>query len=453
MSRPGNTEPATRTLVTVVGARSRADLAVPSQAPIAEYSDRLAGLLGEDTSAALPPAWSLAPAGAAPLPIESSLAEAGVADGTVLYLRDVLAGEGDEPVVRGVWEVVEEVGDAGLGPRWDARARARAAVLLGAVWLLATLSYLGFNAHGRSAAGAVLAVAGIGFAVTARIVGAHPRVLPDPLRTALGCAAVPAMTVVALLTLGPGLLYAEIGAVVGLLIALSAVPGVLLAAVTLVAAIAGVMTTVVLALGASTTAAAATAVVAGVLFAGVAPRTAGALTAATWLRLSSPSMEPSADPDELARRVTRAQHTLVLLMAIASAIVAVGLIVVTRDPAPFPLALAGVAVVALLVRAGTFSFATEAIGPVLAALAGAFGLFTALGHWPVTEPLRLPLAALAGVAAVGVAVPVLLWRSPAAAAGAPKWRPLLTVCQLALPPLLLGVYGVFGLLWGLGRNF
>ncbi|GAA0486383.1 hypothetical protein Ade02nite_10140 [Paractinoplanes deccanensis] len=436
----------------MVGADRRADLAVPSDAPIAEYGDRLAELLGASGDDELPPVWTVAPAGGAPLPVEKSLAAAGIPDGTVLYLRDALAGEGDEPVVRGVWEVVEEVGSAGRGPRWDSRARARAAVLLGAAWLLVTLSLLGFTDHGRSAAGAALAVAGIGFAVTARLLGGHPRVLPGPLRAALGCAVVPAMTVVALITLGPTLLYAEIGAVVGLLIALSAVPGVLLAAVTLVVAIAGVMTTAVLALGASATAAAATAVTAGVLFLGIAPRTAGMLTAATWLRMSSPSLEPSADPAELAGRVTRAQHTLVLLMAIASAIVAVGLVVVTRDPAPFPLALAGVAVVALLVRAGTFAFTTEAIGPVVAALTGAAGLVAALGHWTATAPLRLPLAALAGVAAIGVAVPSLLWRSAEGPAPS-RLRPLLTLCQLALPPLLLGVYGVYGLLWGLGRDF
>jgi hypothetical protein len=463
MSKPGSTEVQPRCRVTVVGTRNRVDLAVPADAPIAEYADLLARLVGQESDEALPPTWSLAPTGSPPLPVTASLAGASIVDGTVLYLRDVLEGEADEPVIRSVWEVVSDLGQSGRGPRWDIRAKGRVTMLLGAGWLLVALAYLGIGGRNRLLVEVLTAVVGIGFAVAARLLRPYPRVLPQGLRVALGCAVIPSMILVSMLSLGrlswdaEHLVYAEIGALLGLIIALAAVPGVLLATVTLLVVLAGAMTTLVLGLGATPAAAAATAVTAGTLFLTVAPRTAGLLTAASWLRMSSPSVEPQADPEHLADRVVQAQHTLVLLMGVTSAIVAGALLVLTRESSAFSFALAAVAVVALVILAGTFEFLTEAIGPVVAALAGAFGLLATLGHWSATEPLVLPLMLLAGVAAVSVGLPVLLWRAGGGGTEETgdhrsRLRPLLTICQLALPPLLLGVYGVYGLLWGLGGN-
>src|SRR5689334_1952200 len=112
--------------VTVVGARKKVDLAIPSDAPIVEYSDRLARLCEQEESDELPPVWSLARVGAGPMPVTSSLADEGVTDGTVLYLRDVVAGEEDEPVVHSVWELVTGDGPDERGSRWDVRSWARA---------------------------------------------------------------------------------------------------------------------------------------------------------------------------------------------------------------------------------------------------------------------------------------------------------------------------------------
>ncbi|RKR89419.1 type VII secretion integral membrane protein EccD [Micromonospora pisi] len=452
-----------RCLVTVVGTRKQVDLAVPADAPIAEYSDLLARLVGQESDEALPAVWSLAPTGSPPLPVTASLASVGVVDGTLLYLRDTLASEADEPVVRSVWEVVNDLGNSGRGPRWDVRAKGRVAMLLAAGWLVVALGYLGFTGQHPLLVEALTAVVGIGLAVTARLLQPYPRVLPHGLRVLLGCAVIPSMIMVAVLSLGDPtwdaahLVYAEIGAVLGLIIALIAVPGVLLAAVTLLVVLAGAITTVVLAFGATPAAAAGTVVTAGTLFLAVAPRVAGLLTAASWLRMSSASVEPQADPDHLAGRVSRARHTLLLLMGVTSAIVAVAQLVLVREASAFAIALTAVATVALFVRAGTFEFMTEAIGPVLAALAGTFGLLATLAHWSATAPLVVPLMLIVGVAALGVGLPVLLWRAGTTAEPddnrPSRLRPLLTVCQLALPPLLLGVYGVYGLLWGLGRNF
>lgn len=458
MPKLGISEVQSRCLVTVVGVGKRADLAIPADAPIAEYADKLARILGAASDEALPPSWSLAPLGERPLPLETSLAAAGIVDGAVLYLRDILEGDADEPVVQSVYEVVSDVSSNGLGPPWDTRAKGRAAILLGAVWLLCSLGYLGITGRNWPFPEVLLAVTGLGLAATARGLAPYPRVLPRRLRIALACSAIPAMILVSVLSTGgfawdgQHLVYAEIGAILGFAAALTAVPSVLLAAVTLLALLTGALMTLVVGLGATTSAAAATAVAAGTLFLAIAPRTAGLLTATSWLRMSSSSVEPDADPEKLGERVLLAQHTLVTLMGSASAVVAVALIVLTRDKSAFALVLAGVAVLALLIRAATFMFTTEAIGPVVAASAGLFGLLTALGRWATTESLMLPIAMLAGVLTISTGIPLLLWRTGEEPGRRPQLGGLLTLCQLAMIPLALGVYGLYSMLWNVGQG-
>src|SRR5258708_37911639 len=70
---------------TVIGARRRVDVALPAAAPIGEYSAGLASMCGQDSQRAMPPAWSLAVAGAAPPPLSASPAESGVVHRQVPY--------------------------------------------------------------------------------------------------------------------------------------------------------------------------------------------------------------------------------------------------------------------------------------------------------------------------------------------------------------------------------
>src|ERR1700722_19642994 len=116
--------------VTVVGETRRVDLAVPAQAPIAEFISTLAGLCAQDDDAAFPAVWSLAVPGRAPFPLHASLDQAGVLDGQVLYLRDLAAGEANEPVVLDIAEAVEEATDE-LG-RWAWTPRSRDVTMLAA---------------------------------------------------------------------------------------------------------------------------------------------------------------------------------------------------------------------------------------------------------------------------------------------------------------------------------
>ncbi|MEV4346929.1 type VII secretion integral membrane protein EccD [Actinoplanes sp. NPDC049596] len=446
--------------MTVVGAQNRVDLAVPAGAPIAEYTDELARLCGQPEDDALPPAWSLAPAGAAPFPLSSSLAEQGVEDGAVLYLRDTLAGEEVEPVVHSVWELVSEYAGDGRGALWNARSAARLFLLLGALWLVAAVGYLGLAGFRGSTLAILAGLAGVGVAVLARLLRAHPRVLPDGMRTLLGCAAVPCTALAALFAPGDPALdlthltYVEIGLVVGLIIALIAVPDVMLGAVTLLVAIAGVLLAVLGLLHASVAAIAATVVVAGVLFLSAAPRTAGLLVATSWLSMSSPTLEPDADPDRLSERVDLAHRVLTVLVGVTSLAVGVALIVLNRAFNPFTLAVAVVATVVLFVRTTSFRFTSEAIGPVVAAVAGLFGLLTLPAHSAVGNAFVMPILFLGGLIAIGTSLPMLLWRAdraPAEPDRPSRFAPLLTIGQIALPALLLGVYGLYGTLWDLGR--
>jgi type VII secretion integral membrane protein EccD len=456
--------PDQRCLLTVVGEQNQVDLAIPADAPITEYIDLLARLCGQQDDDALPPVWSLAPVGAEPLPLSISLTEAGIVDGQVLYLRDLLSAEGDEPVIRSVGELVAEFGDSRGGIRWNTPARARALVLLGGAWLIAAFGYLGVTGRGGFGVAPLAALAGLAMAAVARLLGRYPRVLSRPLRTAFGCGVIPCMAVAFMLAFGtgslpltaPDLLYGEIGAVIGCGIALVAVPDITLAAVTLLVMVAGIVQIVVLTTGASRTAAAATVAVVGVLSIGLAPRAAGVLTAGSWLRPSSPSLQPEADPEWLADRVTRARRALILITTVAALAAGAALLALTRDPRPFPLALTALASLALLLRAGTFEFLDEAAAPLLAALAGMFALCTALAHWSATAPLLVPLLLVTGLTAMSVGVPVLLWH-PEAARGRPggasgRHRAALSACQLVLPALLIGVYGGYVALYHLGNH-
>jgi type VII secretion integral membrane protein EccD len=449
-----------RCRVTVIGAENRVDLAIPAEASIAEYNDLLARMCGQPQDDALPPAWSLAPVGRAPFPLTSSLALEGVEDGAILYLRDTLAGEDQEPVVHSVWEQVSDFAEKSRGIRWDARATGQVAVVLGAFWVAAALGYLGLSGHRSPALGVIGAVLGLGMAVLARVLRRHPRVLPGTLRTALGCAVIPCTVLVAFLAPGDPaydgthVIYLEVGLLLGFVIALIAVPGVLLGASTLLVAIAGVLIAVLAPLRATTPAIAATVVVAGVLFVAVAPRTAGVLVAATWLSMSSPTLEPEPDSERLAERYRQAHRALVLLVSVTSAAVGVAMVVLTRGFSPFTLAVSITATIVLLLRTRTFELASEAVAPVVAAMAGAFGLLTMLARSEATDAYVMPTLFLVGVAAIAVGLPVLLWgadRSPAPGDKPPKLGPLLTVGQIVLPALLLGVYGLYTTLWNLGR--
>src|SRR5712691_1591871 len=182
-----------RSRVTVIGGRRRLDLAVPAAAPVGEYAPRLAELCGEQQGGPLPHAWSLRVAGAAPVPLDASLADSGVTDGQILYLSDLTTDPTAGPVVEDIDELV--------GAEAEAQHQAsvpRSLVVLGfgLTWLVAT-TVVAWRGHGSGQ----LTVA-VGFIVCALLLIAigwtlDQRKAPVPavLRLLVSLTAVPCMAV------------------------------------------------------------------------------------------------------------------------------------------------------------------------------------------------------------------------------------------------------------------
>ena len=189
--------------VTVISPRKRVDLALPAHVPFAELFPGIALYAGLDRAAAAdaPEGWALQRLGQPPFEPPSTPAQAGVADGELLYLRpwnrslppavsddiaDEIAGVHDGPgrwsppdsrrVALGVAAAALAAGVVILlrsGPPWTTPALA--AGLLAALLLVAGAAVS--RAGGDAGAGAVLGCAALPFAFTAGLL-APLRALP-----------------------------------------------------------------------------------------------------------------------------------------------------------------------------------------------------------------------------------------------------------------------------------
>jgi type VII secretion integral membrane protein EccD len=120
--------------VTVVGSRTRVDVSLPGSMPVAELLWDLADLLTEPEVTGPVHRWGLVRTGGQVLSGERGLTEQGVADGSLLFLKD-LSRPPAQPVFDDYAEAVALAVEAG-GGRWGAGARQ--AVLLAAAlgWAL-----------------------------------------------------------------------------------------------------------------------------------------------------------------------------------------------------------------------------------------------------------------------------------------------------------------------------
>ncbi|MEU3460554.1 type VII secretion integral membrane protein EccD [Streptomyces sp. NPDC006733] len=442
--------------VTVVGTRKRVDLAVPAAAPIAEYVTTLAHLCGEEELEELPAAWSLALVNGRTLHPVSSLGDAGVVDGQLLYLRDAAEGEFEEPLVRDLDEMIAEVADSFGDLRWTPRTRAATVAVLGAAWLAAACLVPAVSASwpGRSAGPLAL---GLGFVLlfTAwglRRSGAAPSAqpaqptLPNRLALPLALATVPCLAVAGWFLPDPSAgspLGAALGAMVGAAAALGAVPSVTGAAV-LVLGVAGAgVVGLLAALRTDLTEGAAAVAVAGYGMLLAAPSLAGRLAAA-WPVTTEEGGVAGSDDSLVRTVVLRARNVLLGWTCAVSLVVAGCLAVLGAAHGGYAPALACCLAVALLLRAGTFRLLGEAV-PVV--LCGAAGLFSALLAVPATTPAPEwagPVAvAAAGAVLLGTGA-ALAFRRPGGRTERPKaLRAVAGLCSVAAIPLAIGVFGVF----------
>jgi ESX secretion system protein EccD len=153
--------------VTVVGSTRRLDVALPAGVPVVDLLSDLVEMLGESEDGT-PAGWGLVRVGGRALDPEHGLVEQGVADGTMLFLRD-LTTPAPEPAIDDYAERVAISVDA-QGGRWTNSA-AEALVVYGAGTCLLAAGAIALLAGDRGvrtmvglAGAALAALAGLGVA-------------------------------------------------------------------------------------------------------------------------------------------------------------------------------------------------------------------------------------------------------------------------------------------------
>jgi type VII secretion integral membrane protein EccD len=460
-----------RSRVTVVGTRRRVDVAVPTAAPIGEYVADLVELCGQDRSHPLPASWSLAPAGAGPLPLEASLGSSGMVDGAVLYLRDVARDPGASPIVD---DVEELVADRARSARDTSLPAGLVVVGFGLLWIAATAVLAIWPV--RTLIGPAVALSAVGLALIAVAWSLHqrPATVPAGLRLTVALTAVPclaaagALLVVALAGSRYGWSGAIAGANLGGLLALAAIPEGVLVAVEVHLGAAALITPVLWAARATPAQAAAVVVLVGLALIGLSKVLAAAIAA--W---SAPS--PKRPMDQVVTTLlVRSRRLLTAVLLGPTVALVVAFVVLAASGQVYAVALTAVASLALVVRARQRGFTTEVVLIGGAGVAGLFAVAVSVLDRMVGETVRISVFGSAGLGLVGLGVAVTLMRradqpaqralaspgDPASLIVGTASRPdrlrfidvLGIMSQLACACLALGVFGVFGDLVLMGRS-
>ncbi|WP_433534603.1 EsaB/YukD family protein [Micromonospora sp. CA-249363] len=449
--------------ITVVGTRRRVDVAVPSWTPVGEYAGRLATLCGQDPNDVMPPVWSLAPAGAAALPLDTSLAGAGVVDGQVLYLRDTAGEPADSPVVVEVDEVVAEETHRHRATKLHAGP---AAIAAGLLWLVGTAALLAWHTDGGAAGAIALIVVGLLLIGGSWGLTQQKGLVPYGLRLTVAATAIPVLAAGGVLagriltTDGypweSGLVAANLA---GLLAFATLAEGALLI-VEIELALALATAVLIRGLAADRLGAAAVTAVVAMAVLALARRLAAFVAAwggrrqATRTGLTDATVELVGESRQVLAAVLAGP---VLALAVALPILGIG-------PNPFALGLLAAVCLALLIRARHCAFTSEVIALSLALTIGGFalvlGLVREFGAGPGTASVMLVLVGSAVVVA-GVGLCVLTPQPdtiPSRGPGrfGPRKRSTADVlgatATMALTPLAMGVFGVFGKLLTVGRD-
>ncbi|MDH3039153.1 type VII secretion integral membrane protein EccD [Streptomyces sp. TRM75561] len=434
----------------MVGARRRVDLAVPTDAAIAEYVPALLELVGEvEFDETFPPVWSLALPAAMPFPPEASLRECGVMDGATLYLKDAAEGEFDEPVVTDLEESVSQATEGAA--EWGLRLRAHTTLVLGLLGFIAGFVTLAVIA-GR---GSELAVVGAGalFAalVLAGLVWQATRQgwsLPLGLRLIMVHSSVPmfAIGVAALSTAATSTATlpkaAGAGAVLGAVVALLA----LRHATTLMAV---AITAVGLVLGtalAGTTLVETSAVVAVSMMTvlGAASKVSGHFAVLAGMPGGATGTQDA--EAHVSHLVKRSRRLLAGMSVLGSLVTAASLAVLGSADQTFAVALACCLGLALVLRAGRLTVAAAVVPMVTA---GTVGLSVTLTRAPGNFGYPDWAGAVVLLGAALSAIVLGLSRSFRTDDGPerPSWiDPLAGFLLVVSVPLAVGVFGVYAAL-------
>jgi type VII secretion integral membrane protein EccD len=444
-----------RCRITVVGKRRRVDLAVPARAPIAEYIPTLTRMCGQESDETLPASWSLAPAGDRPFHPSVSLLEAQVVDGATLYLRDLVEGETDGPLITDLEEMVGDVGDQWV--RWNARHRATTVIGIGAGGFIAALAALVLSAPEDPLTGLVAIVSGFVFALAAGIATRRRWPVPARLRLAMALAACPALALagyalpVSRTGGGAAAIAVVAGANIGALGALIAMLNVWTLTAELFAVAALPVTILLGLLHATRVECAAATGVAALLLLSATPSAAGRLTTLPPTRgVAAVPLDPE---EEVAAMLKRSRRVLVILALTLSLIVAACLIVLGGSTDPYAAGLALCLSLALLAQAG---HSNVPVAVMLVSGAGAVGLITLVIRTPTTflhaSPTGLGAFVACGISVIMLCAGIAMTLLPSYDVDArPAWLGSVAVMLSVLSvPLAVGVFGVFEYLAGVG---
>ncbi|RMB80402.1 type VII secretion integral membrane protein EccD [Streptomyces shenzhenensis] len=446
--------PDERCRVTVVGERRQVDLALPAQAPIAEYVPRLATLCGQPESEGMPPVWTLAPSGGSPMAPGDTLSGAGIVDGATLYLRDQRAAELSELTVTDLDEQIANAReDSGL---WSARRRAQSVLGAGLVVMVISAAWLGAL---RIAGVAVLffVLAALCSALLAWYSERKNWPLPRPVRQLLALAACPLLACAGLgapvhgpvatpfLVMGT----AVIGALAGV-VAFPAPATVVLQILTLVTAL---LVAPLAVLDASPTSSAAAVALVLFVLTGLLPRITSQI--AVLVPDGPDTGTPALGSEEVAAVVRRGNGLLTFLSIVTATVLTAALLTLTTSRDVYALSLVACVSVGLLLQAGSVRVLSSVI-PLLSA--GVLGLVALAVRVPEYLFDSRTAGALAAFAAGAVLVACGLFLAFGAALRPieperPNWPgAVVTALVVAALPLTAGVFGLFGWLAGLGGD-
>jgi type VII secretion integral membrane protein EccD len=458
-----------RSRVTVVGDRRRLDVAIPAVAPVGEYAPRLAELCGQERGGPLPRVWSLQAAGAAPLPLDASLADHGVTDGQVLYLSDLAGDPTAGPVVE---DIDELVGAEAETQRGAAVPRSRIVIGLGLAWLVATAAAAVWrgNGNGQLAVAGGLITCALLLIATGWTLNQRRAAVPAALRLLVSLTAVPCMAVAGEWTArfagGPAFGWpgAIAGANLAAVMAIAATPEAVIFAIEVQLAVAAALVPLLIALRATGVQTAAATVIAALSLIGLSKRIAAVIT--TWSQRTPPDAQSTAHA--VTQLLIRARRLLTVVVVGPTVALAVALPVLAFSRQPFAMALAAVAGAALLIRAEQSGFTNELVLIGGAGLVGVFGVLGGLIWWLVPSgPLALILLAVCGLGLVAAGAIAALTGLHSEATettevkvGGVPMRPVRRrfvdvvgmLCMIASASLVLGVFGVFEQLTALGRG-
>jgi hypothetical protein len=449
--------------ITVVGTRRRVDVAVPSWTPIGEYAARLATICGQERNDVMPPVWSLATAGDAALPLDTSLADAGVVDGQVLYLKDTAREPAEAPVVAEVDEVVAEETQRLRASKLHAGP---ATIAAGLLWLTGTAAMVAWHTGGAAGGAAALIVVGLLLIGGAWGLSQQKDVVPYALRLTIALTSVPVVAAGGLLAgrvLTSGGYPWEsglIGANLAGLLAFASLPEGALFAVQIQLFMA--LATAVLIRGFAADRSGAAAVTAVVAMAVLAISRRIAAMVAAWSRNRQAAR--TGPTDMTIELVGQSREVLAVVLAGPALALAVALPVLAADSNWFALALTAAICLALLVRARHSAFTSEVVAVGLDVTIGGFvlvlALIRALGLDSGAIGTVLALFGLV-VVAIGAGLCLLTPKEavePPRGPGKPGSAKRSTMdvfgqmATMALAPLTMGVFGVFGKLVTMGRT-